>query len=156
MQAYTLLHVAISLIAIAAGLVIVFGMLTARPLGPWHDIFLTTTIATSLTGFGFPFEKLLPSHVLGALSLVVLAVACYARYGRKLAGHWNVVYIVTAMVAFYFNFFVLVVQSFLKVPALHELAPTQAESPFAVTQLVVLVAFAALTVLAVRKRSAPT
>jgi hypothetical protein len=104
-----------------------------------------------VTGYGFPFLHLLPSHVVGAISLVVLAVAIYARYARHLAGGWRGTYVIGAVIALYLNVFVLVVQSFLKVPALHALAPTQSEPPFAVAQLVVLVLFLVLGTLAVRR-----
>ncbi|MBX3413898.1 MAG: hypothetical protein KF708_14500 [Pirellulales bacterium] len=140
----TFVHVAVSLFAIGAGFVVVHGFLKGRRLDGWNAAFLGTTIATSASGYLFPFEKLLPSHALGAISLVVLGVAVYARYGRHLAGRWSTTYVVTALAAFYLNFFVLVVQSFLKVPALRALAPTQTEAPFAVAQLVVLVAFVAM------------
>ena len=114
-------------------------------------MFLVTTAATSLTGFGFPFQKLLPSHIVGALSLVVLAGAIFARYGKRMSGGWRPTYVVTAMMALYFNVFALVVQSFQKVPALKNLAPTQSEPPFAATQAAVLVIFVALTVVAARR-----
>ena len=137
----TFVHVAISLFAIGAGFVVTHGFLKGRRLDGWNAAFLWTTVATSATGYLFPFEKLLPSHVLGAISLVVLGVAIYARNGQHLAGRWNSTYVVSAIAAFYLNFFVLVVQSFLKVPALKSLAPTQTEAPFAVAQLAVLVAY---------------
>lgn len=148
---YTIVHVAISLVAIAAGLVVVFGMLTGRRSGGWTPWFLWTTVATSATGYGFPFTQLLPSHIVGAISLVVLAVAIYALYSRRLAGVWRPIYVVSAVLALYLNVFVLIVQLFLKVPALHALAPTQAEPPFATSQLGVLVVFVALGVAATRR-----
>lgn len=137
----TFVHVAISLFAIGAGFVVAYGMLKGRRLDGWNVAFLWTTLATSATGYLFPFEKLLPSHVLGAISLVLLGVAFYARNWQHLAGRWNTTYVVTALAAFYLNSFVFVVQSFLKVPALKALAPTQTEAPFAVAQFAVLVAF---------------
>ncbi|MGA3065273.1 MAG: hypothetical protein ABSF29_00345 [Tepidisphaeraceae bacterium] len=148
LTAFTLFHVAISLVGIISGFLVAFGLLSAKRLDGWTAIFLTTTVATSVTGFLFPFHGFKPSYVLGILSLLVLAPCIYARYTRRLAGHWRLVYVITAMIALYFNVFVLVVQSFMKVPALHALAPTQSEPPFAVTQLVVLVLFVALTVVA--------
>lgn len=138
MSTYTAVHVALSLLGIGSGFIVVFGLLTARRFELWSAIFLTTTTLTSITGFGFPFYQLLPSHVVGALSLVALAVACFARYGRRLTGPWRRIYAVGAVVALYFNVFVLIVQMFLKVPALNEAAPTQTEPPFVLTQLVVL------------------
>jgi hypothetical protein len=148
---YTLIHVAISLVGIATGLVVLRGLLTGQRLDRWTSIFLATTVATSVTGFGFPFVHVLPSHVVGVLSLVVLAPAIYARYPARMAGHWRWIYVVGAVIALYFNVFVLVVQLFLKVPALNAVAPTQTEAPFVAAQLVVLLAFIVLGVLAVRR-----
>jgi hypothetical protein len=142
-------HVAVSLVAIAAGFVVIYGMLTARRMDGPTAFFLATTVLTSLTGFLFPVERFLPSHAIGIVSLVILAAAIYARYARRMAGLWRGVYVVGAVAAQYLNFFVLVVQSFLKVPALKELAPTQTEPPFALAQLAALAAFVVLGVLAV-------
>jgi hypothetical protein len=156
LAAFTLVHVVISLIGIGSGFVVLGGLLTRRRLDRWTAVFLTTTVLTSVTGFGFPVDRFLPSHAIAILSLLVLAVAIFARYARRLEGIWRPIYVVGAVVAFYFNFFVLVVQAFLKVPALNALAPTQTEAPFARAQLVVLIAFAVLGVLAViRFRSGP-
>jgi hypothetical protein len=150
---FTLLHVVISLIAIVTGLIAMVGLLKSRPMPGWTGIFLLTTILTSVTGFFFPVEKLLPSHVIGIISLVLLAIACLALYGQKLAGHWRWIYVVTAMTSLYLNIFVLVIQSFLKVPVLHALAPSvpPAEPPFAIVQGIVLVLFVAATIAGVRK-----
>jgi hypothetical protein len=148
LETFTAIHVLISLVAIAAGVVVAWGLLTAKRLNGWTSLFLATTLLTSLTGFLFPFHGFKPSYVVGALSVVILIVAYYARYSRHMAGHWRWIYAVMAMLAFYFNFFVLVVQSFAKIPALKELAPTQSEPPFAITQLAVLIVFGCLTVLA--------
>jgi hypothetical protein len=147
---FTLLHVVISLVGIVTGFVVVAGMLTANRLPRWTAVFLATTVLTSLTGFLFPFEKLLPSHIVGIISLIVLAVALVGLYGFRLAGRWRAAYVIASVVALYFNTFVLVTQMFLKIPPLTALAPTGSEPPFAVAQLVVLVAFVALGVLAVR------
>lgn len=141
-------HVAVSFVALAAGFVVAAGFLRGQVNDRWNFWFLVTTIATSLSGYLFPVDRLLPSHVLGAISLAVLAVAVDARYRHSLRGWWQPTYVAAAMAAFYLNFFVLVVQAFLKVPALHVLAPTQAELPFALTQLVVLVVFATVGTLA--------
>jgi hypothetical protein len=141
LETYTLLHVVISLIGIVSGAVAVAGLLSGKRLDTTTAVFLGTTVLTSLTGYGFPFDHLLPSHIVGAISLVVLAVAIYARYARHLAGGWRAAYVVCAVAALYFNVFVLVVQLFRRVPALNALAPTQSEPPFAVAQLVVLVLF---------------
>jgi hypothetical protein len=135
-------HVAVSLVAIALGFAVVFGLLNARSLERTNAWFLITTVLTSATGFLFPFTGVTPGIVVGILSLLVLAVALLARYKYDLAGGWERVYVVTAIMAFYFNFFVLVAQSFQKIPLLHELAPTQSEPPFAVAQLIVLIVFA--------------
>lgn len=151
LSTYTFIHVVISLIGIFSGLVVMLGLLAGSRLNGWTAVFLVTTVATSVTGFGFPFEHLLPSHIVGAISLAVLAVAILARYGRHLAGGWRTIYVITAMIALYLNVFVLVVQSFLKIPALHALAPTQTESPFKMAQLAVLIAFIVLTIFAVKQ-----
>ncbi len=155
MTIYTLVHVVLSLVGIGSGVVVLFGLLASRRLDGWTALFLVTTVATSATGFGFPFDHLLPSHVVGIVSLVVLAVAIVARYGRHLAGAWRWIYVAGAVIGLYLNVFVLIVQLFLKVPAVHALAPTQAEPPFAITQGVVLVLFVVLgLVAAIRFRPA--
>lgn len=140
LAAFTLLHVAISLIGIATGFVVLFGLIAGRRLDNWTVVFLATTVLTSVTGFGFPFVELLPSHIVGAISLVVLALAILARYQFGMAGAWRRVYTICASIALYFNVFVLVVQSFQKVPVLKGLAPTQSEAPFVIAQVIVLVA----------------
>lgn len=148
LETFTLLHVVISLIGILSGLVVLYGLLTAKRLDGWTAIFLVTTVATSVTGYGFPFEHLLPSHIVGGISLVVLAVTILARYTFHLAGAWRRIYVVGAVVALYLNIFVLIVQAFQKVPALKAAAPTQSEPPFLVAQSIVLVLFIVLTILA--------
>lgn len=150
----TFVHVVISLVGIFSGLVAGFGLLGRKQLDGWTAVFLTSTVLTSVTGFFFPFHGLLPSHVVGILSLILLAVAIFARYGRYLAGGWRGTYVITAMVALYLNVFVLVIQLFQKVAALKVLAPTQSELPFKLTQIVVLAFFVVLTVFAaIRFRS---
>jgi len=144
---YTILHVVISLIGIASGLIVVFGFLSGKRLDGWTVVFLTTTALTSITGFGFPFDHLLPSHILGIMSLAMLALAIPARYVFHLNGAWRWVYVIGSTLALYFNVFVLVVQSFEKVPALKALAPTQKELPFVAAQTIVLLIFGTLTVL---------
>jgi hypothetical protein len=141
MSAFTLFHVVLSLIGILSGLVVAFGFVARKRLDTWTAVFLVTTVLTSVTGFLFPFHKLLPSHILGVLSLIALAFAIYALYYRHLAGGWRRTYVITSVIALYLNVFVLVAQLFQKVPSLKELAPTQTEAPFKVTQLVVLLAF---------------
>jgi len=147
---YTIIHVVFSLIGIASGIVVLLGLIAGKRLNLSNALFLGTTAATSITGYGFPFDHLLPSHIVGAISLIVLAVAIYARYPRRMAGGWRSVYVVSAVAALYFNCFVLVVQAFRRVPALNALAPTQSEPPFAVAQLAVLVLFIVMGTLAVR------
>ncbi len=146
LPAFTLVHVIISLIGIVAGIIVMFGMLGSKSMPGLTAIFLLFTILTSATGFLFPFKELLPSHMIGILSLVLLAIACIALYAMKLAGIWRPVYVVTAMISLYFNVFVLIIQSFLKVPALAALAPAVPPAPpsgpvFAVVQGLVLVFF---------------
>jgi hypothetical protein len=148
---FTLLHVLISLAGIATGLVVLFGLITNRRLPRWTAAFLAATVLTSATGFLFHSASFGPPHVLGIISLVALAAALFALYGRKLAGGWRAAYVVTAVLSLYLNVFVGVVQAFQKVPALHALAPKGSEPPFAVAQLVVLVAFGVLGFLAVRR-----
>jgi hypothetical protein len=152
---YTLVHVVISLVGIASGLVVLFGLLRGRDLDRWTLLFLTTTVLTSVTGFGIPFQRFLPSHAVGIVSLMALALAIYARYPRRLAGAWRRIFVVAAVLSLYLNVFVLVVQLFLKVPALNALAPTQSESPFQLTQLVFLLLFVVLGVVAVMRFRLP-
>src|SRR5947208_14585710 len=133
---FTLVHVLISLVGIASGLVVVFGLLTGKRLDGWTALFLAATVATSLTGFAFPFDHLLPSHKVGIISLVVLAVAILARYAFHLSGAWRRLYVITAVAALYLNVFVRLVQSFLMVPALLALPPKHIEPSFVVPQLV--------------------
>jgi len=141
LSAFTLFHVILSLVGIFSGFIVVLGLMNSRRFDGWTSIFLWSTILTSVTGYFFPFHKLLPSHILGALSLVTLSVAIYARYSRNLAGGWRRTYVIMAVLALYLNFFVLIVQLFAKVPVLRELAPTQSETPFKAAQLVALLVF---------------
>jgi hypothetical protein len=148
---YTFLHVLISLMGIGSGLIVMFGLLGGKRLDGWTGLFLVTTILTSVTGFAFPFDHLLPSHKVGIISLVILAAVIPARYLFHLAGSWRWIYVVGAGMALYFNVFVLVVQAFLKVPALKALAPTQKEPPFLIAQLVVLLVFVVLIIFATKR-----
>ena len=141
---FTLVHVVISLLGIVAGLVVAGGLAAGARLDRWTALFLATTVLTSVTGYGFPATKVLPSHVVGAISLLVLAACLFARYAKQMAGAWRSIYVVTAVTALYLNVFVLVAQLFNKTPALAQLAPTQQEPPFFVTQLLILVLFAVL------------
>jgi hypothetical protein len=153
LSTFTIFHVVISLIAIVAGLVVMFGMLGSSRQPGLTAIFLLFTILTNVTGFMFPFEQLLPSHMLAIISLVLLAVACIALYAMKLAGPWRWIYVVTAMASLYINVFVLVVQTFLKTPTLHELAPGNPPNgaAFAVVQGIVLVFFVVVIIAEVRR-----
>ena len=155
MTPFTFVHVAVSVVGIASGLVVLVGLMTGKALAGWTALFLITTVATNVSGFGFPFGTFLPSHWIGVMSLVVLAVAIVARYPLRLARAWRWIYVVSAVTALYLNVFVLVVQLFRKVPALQALAPTQSEPPFQFTQLLVLVLFAVLGVFAVKGFRAP-
>jgi hypothetical protein len=143
---FTAVHVVLSLIGIVSGLIVLFGMFSANRLTDWTALFLVSTVLTSVTGFFFPRDHLLPSHIVGVISLVVLAVAILAFYGYRLAGSWRWIYVTSAGVALYLNVFVGVVQAFQKLPFLKTLAPTQSEPPFLVTQLVVLALFVGLTI----------
>jgi hypothetical protein len=156
LAAYTLFHVLLSLAGIFSGFVVVYGLLAGHSLPTWTSVFLVTTVATSVTGFFFPAHHLLPSHIVGIISLAVLAGTIYARYRRKLVGRWNKVYVIGAVLALYLNFFVAIVQAFMKVPALKTLAPTQSEPPFKVTQVFTLAVFVVIGVVAaIRFRSEP-
>ena len=155
LQTFTLIHVLISLAGIASGLVVMYGFLSNKRLDGWTAFFLTTTALTSLTGFLFPFKGVTPAIKLGVISLVVLGICMLTRYPLHLT--WRKTYVITACAALYFNVFVLVVQSFEKVPMLRAIAPTQKEPPFAIAQIAVLIVFVGLTVLAAKKfRPEPT
>jgi hypothetical protein len=159
LSAFTMVHVIISLIGIASGFVVLSGLLGSNRMAGMTALFLLTTILTNATGFLFPFEKLLPSHIIAILSLVLLAIACIALYGMKLSGAWRWIYVLTALLSLYFNVFVLVIQSFLKIPALTALAPGNppAGPVFAVVQGVVLVFFVLVIIGAIRRfRPLPT
>jgi hypothetical protein len=149
-SSFTLLHVVISLVGIGSGLIVVFGMLKSRRIEGWTAVFLGTTVLTSVTGFFFHSEKIGPPHIVGGISLVILAATIPALYAYRLAGFWRWIYVVGAVSALYLNSFVGVVQAFQKVPALHTLAPTQSEPPFAVAQGLLLVLFVVLGIAAVR------
>ena len=148
---YTLAHVIISLVGIGSGLVVLYGLLNGKRLAGWTGLFLATTVATSVTGFGFPVEHFLPSHGVGIISLVALAIAILALYGKDLAGGWRRTYVITAVLALYLNCFVAVVQSFEKIEPLRALAPTQSEPPFAIAQLALLGLFVALGITAAKR-----
>jgi len=144
LTAYTFFHVVLSLVGIGTGFVVMYGLLASKRLDGWTAIFLSTTVATSVTGFFFPFHGFLPSYGVGIVSLIVLAIAILARYRFGLGGGWRRSYAITAVVALYLNFFVLIAQLFMKVPALKAIAPDQSDPPFQITQLIGLLIFAVL------------
>jgi len=148
LETYTFVHVVISLVGIFTGLIVLFGLLAGKRLDGWTKWFLIMTTATSVTGFFLPFHGFTPAIALGIMSLIVLAVAIFARYPRQLIGHWRWIYVVSAVIALYFNVFVAIVQAYEKIPALKVLAPTQTEPPFKLTQLVVLAIFVLLGIVA--------
>jgi hypothetical protein len=151
MNAYTLFHVLLSLVAILSGLVVLYGMFGSKRLPGWTQVFLWTTVATTVTGFGFPFNGFTPAIGTGIVSSVILAFTIVALYGKRLVGSWRRVYVISAVAALYLNVFVLIVQLFLKVPALNALAPQGKEPPFAITQGIALVLFIAAGFLAVKR-----
>jgi uncharacterized membrane protein SirB2 len=148
---FTLVHTVLSLIGIASGIIVLLGMLDAKRLGGWTMLFLATTVLTCVSGFFFPSDHVLPSHIVGIITLVALAAAILAIYAYRLAGSWRWIYVIGAVVALYLNVFVGVVQAFLKLPFLQPLAPTQSEPPFLIAQLVVMAIFIVLGFLAVRR-----
>jgi hypothetical protein len=156
LSTFVFVHVIISLVGIAAGFIVMFGLLGSNRMPGLTALFLLLTILTSATGFLIPplvTEKLLPSHMIGVLSLILLAIACYALYGAKLSGSWRWIFVLTALLAQYFNVFVLVIQSFLKIGPLHALAPSvpPSEPPFAVAQGIVLVFFIIVIIGAIKR-----
>jgi hypothetical protein len=152
---FTQIHVAISLIAIASGLVVAIYMMIGKSLPKVTALFLITTVLTSVTGFFFPIHGVTPGIVVGILSLVVLSFTLFAYYGKHLTGGWRGTYVITAMFALYLNVFVLIAQSFQKIPSLHALAPTGTEPAFKISQVTVLVIFIAMTIIAYRKFRPP-
>jgi len=155
LQLFTLIHVLISLVGIFTGFVVVFGFIAGKQLSLWTPTFLWTTVLTSVTGYFFPFTGFKPSYVVGAISLVALAIALYALYSKHLLGGWRTSYVISSVVALWLNFFVLIAQSFGKVPALHALAPNGNEPPFAIAQAGALIVFIVLGFLATRKFRLP-
>ena len=151
LSTFTLVHVVISLVGILSGFVVLAGMFASRRQDGWTALFLATTVLTSLTGFLFPFEHLLPSHKIGIISLVLLALAIVGRYAMHMTGSWRWIYVVGSVMALYLNVFVLVFQAFLKVPSLHALAPKGSEPPFLIAQLVVMAIFIVLGFRAVKR-----
>jgi hypothetical protein len=148
LHAYTIIHTLISLVAIFTGLVVLFGMLYGKRLDGWTKWFITTAVLTTVTGFFFPFHGLTPAFKLGIITVPILGITIYARYSKQLVGVWRWIYVIGAVVSLYFNLFVLVAQSFLKIPTLHAMAPTQTEPPFKLTQLIVLLVSVLLAIFA--------
>jgi hypothetical protein len=147
LAAFTLLHVLTSLVGIVAGSIAMIGWLKSDPSRIPTAIFLAATILTSVTGFLFPFTKLLPSHIVGIISLVMLALATFALYVGRASGFWRPIYTITAVLSLYLNVFVLLVQAFLKIPLLKAWAPTQTEPAFLVAQGATFLLFLALAIL---------
>jgi hypothetical protein len=150
MTPFTLVHVLISLAGIISGFVVIDGFLKARRLDGWNAFFLTMTILTSVTGFFFPRNGITPGQIVGAISLVLLVIAVLARYPLHFSGAGRWLYVITAVIAQYFNFAVLIIQSFQKVAPLKELAPTQSEPPFLIAQLAALALFVLLGIFSLR------
>lgn len=142
--AFTFVHVMLSVVGIVAGLFVVGGLASGKRLDGWIGIFLVTTLLTNITGFLFPFRVLMPSHILGGISLLIIPVCLYALYGKQLEGGWRKVFVITAVTALYFNVFVLIAQLFAKVPGLIVVSPTQQTPLFGATQLVLLIIFVAI------------
>jgi hypothetical protein len=151
LSTFTTVHVIISLVGIVSGILVVLGMLSGSKSNGLIALFLASTILTSVTGYFFPADKVLPSHIVGAISLLVLALAVVAFYGKHLAGSWRWIYVVTAVIALWFNCFVGVVQAFQKVSLLQPLAPTQSEPPFQIAQAALLLIMIVAGVVAVRR-----
>jgi hypothetical protein len=150
---YTFIHVLISLVALLSGFVVLFGLISGKRMDAWTALFLSTTIATSVTGFGFPFSHVLRFRLIGLVSLIILTVAVAARYLKHLHGSWGRTYVVCASLALYLNTFVGIVHSFQKIPILIRLAFTHSELPFLAAQAAVLAIFVVLGTLAARKSS---
>ena len=150
-SAFTLLHVVLSLIGIVAGMVVAAAMLGSKMANGWTALFLATTVLTSVTGFLFPSDQILPSHIVGVVSLLVLIIAIAALYGYRLARSWRWIYVVSALVALYLNVFVLVAQAFQKVAVLNVLAPTQSDPGFIIAQLIVMAIFVVLGIRASKR-----
>ncbi|MEJ8572731.1 hypothetical protein [Microbaculum marinum] len=140
-SAFTTLHVLLSLVGIASGLVAVAAMISRRSSPGWTALFLTTTLLTTLTGFLFPISVLTPALIVGLVSLALLIAALLALYAFHSRGAWRWIFVVTAVAALYLNVFVLIVQAFQKIGFLNALAPTQSEPPFLVAQAAALLAF---------------
>jgi hypothetical protein len=155
MSTFTFVHVLISLVGIGTGLIVAYGLLTAQRLEGWTACFLVTTVATSVSGFFFPFHGFTPAIGVGILSMIVLIAAIVALYVFHLAGVWRWIYVGGAVIALYFNVFVLIVQAFQKIAPLKALAPTQTEPPFVVVQIAALLFFVGVGVASIRRFHPP-
>jgi hypothetical protein len=155
LSTFTFLHVLISLIGVASGFIVMVELLRSNYHGNWTAIFLVTTIVTSASGFLFPFSKLLPSHIVGIISLALLAIAMFSFYVQRIHSIWRQIYVLTAMLSLYLNVFVMIIQGFLKIPVLNGLAPTQTEPPFLIVQGVTLVCFLAVIFVAAIRYKRP-
>ncbi|MGL4289126.1 MAG: hypothetical protein ACRCVA_22440 [Phreatobacter sp.] len=147
---FTAIHTAISIIAIVAGIPAVYGLFASVTKSFWTTLFLVTAVLTSATGYGFPFNGVLPSHVVGAIALVLLAVVLVSRFVFRLEGSWRWIYAAGMVFSLYFLVFVAIAQAFMKIPVLRAAAPTQSELPFALSQGLTLVIFVALAIAASR------
>jgi hypothetical protein len=145
------IHVALSLVAIGTGLIVAFGMLTARRLPVATAVFLSSTALTCLTGFLFPYHGMTPGIEIGLLSMVILLLAVVARYRRGMAGAWRHTYIVSTMIALYLNVLILVIQIFAHLTPLTARTPKQFGILFKLTELAVLVAFVVATHFALKR-----
>jgi len=151
---FLLFHIAVSLIAIAAGFIVVGGFLTRSQLNGATQLFLAASVATNVTGLMFPFTHFLPSHAVAIISLLVLAIALFAYYFKTPSRRWHRIFVGTAITALYLNVFVLIAQTFAKNPGLVALAPTQSEPPFALSQIAALIAFAAIAYVSMKRAAA--
>jgi hypothetical protein len=150
MITFTAIHVLLSLIGIVSGVVTLFGLIAANSMKRATLLFIVTTLATSATGFFFPFHGFTPALGVGIVSLIILGAVIVARYRFRLTGAWRWVYVIGALTALYFNSFVLVIQRFLKIPRLHMLAPTGTELPLVLAQFLVLAFYLVTGALAVK------
>jgi hypothetical protein len=155
LSAFTWFHTALSLVQLVSGIIVVIELMGSRSSGPWILVYLVSAIATSVTGFLFPFDKFLPSHAFGIVSLILLLLVILARYTFHFAGAWRLVYVVGLVITVYLDAFVAIVQAFLKIPSLHALAPGGSEPPFAIAQGILLVIFVWLGIVAARNFQRP-
>ena len=155
LDTFTFLHVVLSLIGVMTGLILVALMLSNAPIAGWNAFFLISTVLTSVTGFFLPSDAFGLAHILGLVSLIALAIALFAVYGRRLSGAWRPIYVGGVVLALYLNVFVAIAQSFQKFAYLHQFAPTGSEPALAVTQTCVLILFLILGIAALRRYHPP-